>query len=637
MGRVRGLLFFLGLLLCLGNAFVPVQIKNNLSPSTTTVGPALDWGRTINPTSHVAPQSRWLGNGGVRRRASELDALHLGPAQQVFLAHQDVVLNGPMDYVLHAPEFWSAVAMLSVVGLLLAWEESLEFLEHKLPKALRSVVEKMAAEMGALGFIGLFLSLFVTHGSPLGHLIEEASEKYLGEGEMLMETFEFEHSAFFQVGIGFFVVCGVVVGAILSEIQKISEVSELVLDTDGDGEVSLEELADALDVKRVVVDADRSGCIHEWEVRDALRGTSAQSALDDLFSTQNQRLAQALVLKEVFSQRYALDDLLIESYFEQVYARNLRALVDLRPNTWLLAIPFLSLFGAVDIRHDAVSAFSPHAFEACGEFLTTPYIFAAAAAAQAATVAWGLFNFWKTSAIKAMLAPTLVRDAAAPGEPAVVLPARAEDPALLAAFDSSPGPIGPLERLLSGGGPVPRNLNEQLFGAAGGAGPDMYLASIKLQTWLAVAQVVFIAEQVLFRDASALLSGADLSGGGAPAAAVPVELAVFAGFAACSLATLALVPRTFLNYTFATSIGEMAQPWALRAAAADRQAEEGAARDPLLTDLERITAEFKGIAGAAQAATARRKEKDSQWKAVPMEGEDGCPIPATLPATEEKM
>ncbi|CAM9557605.1 unnamed protein product, partial [Heterosigma akashiwo] len=414
--------------------------------------------------------------------------------------------------------------MLSVVGLLLAWEESLEFLEHKLPKALRSVVEKMAAEMGALGFIGLFLSLFVTHGSPLGHLIEEASEKYLGEGEMLLETFEFEHSAFFQVGIGFFVVCGVVVGAILSEIQKISEVSELVLDTDGDGEVSLEELADALDVKRVVVDADGSGCFDEEEVRDALRATSAQSALDDLFSTQNERLAQALVLKEVFSQRYALDDLLIESYFEQVYARNLRTLVDLRPTSWLPAIPFLSLFGAVDIRHDAVSAFSPHAFEACGEFLTTPYIFAAATAAQVAIVAWGLFNFWKTSAIKAMFAHPPSRGPASAWEPAVVLPARAEDPALLAAFDSSPGPIAPLERLLSGGSPAPRNLNEQLFGAAGGAGPDMYLASIKLQTWCAVAQVVFIASRCSSGMRRALLSGRTCPGG--RRGRNPVELAV---------------------------------------------------------------------------------------------------------------
>lgn len=111
----------------------------------------------------------------------------------------------------------------------------------------------MLAEVGGLGFVGLFLSTVVT-GGPLGQIVGRLSEEFLGEEELLLETFEFLHTFFFEVGILFFGIAGVVVGAVLQRVQKLSEISELALDADGDGEVTLEELAEALDVESMVVD-----------------------------------------------------------------------------------------------------------------------------------------------------------------------------------------------------------------------------------------------------------------------------------------------------------------------------------------------------------------------------------------------
>ena len=72
------------------------------------------------------------------------------------------------------------------------------------------------------------------------------------------------------MGILFFLVAaGVVVGAVLREVQKLSEISELALDADGDGEVTLDELADGLDVGCMIVDLNGDGVIDEYETAEA--------------------------------------------------------------------------------------------------------------------------------------------------------------------------------------------------------------------------------------------------------------------------------------------------------------------------------------------------------------------------------
>ena len=121
--------------------------------------------------------------------------------------------------------------MTSIVALLTFWEEAIENIRHNTPKPIMPVIDSMLAEVGGLGFIGLFLSTVVT-GGPLGQVVEGISEEFLGEGELLLETFEFLHTFFFEVGILFFAIAGIVVGAVLQEVQKLQEISELTLDAD---------------------------------------------------------------------------------------------------------------------------------------------------------------------------------------------------------------------------------------------------------------------------------------------------------------------------------------------------------------------------------------------------------------------
>ncbi len=49
-----------------------------------------------------------------------------------------------------------------------------------------------------------------------------------------METFEFLHTFFFQVGISYFVVAGVVVGSVLQQVNKLEDIGKLAIDTDGE-------------------------------------------------------------------------------------------------------------------------------------------------------------------------------------------------------------------------------------------------------------------------------------------------------------------------------------------------------------------------------------------------------------------
>ena len=96
-------------------------------------------------------------------------------------------------------------------------------IRHNTPKPIMQVIDSMLAEVGGLGFIGLFLSTIVT-GGPLGQIISSLSSNYLNDDELLLETFEFLHTFFFQVGILFFAIAGIVVGAVLKDVQSLSTI-----------------------------------------------------------------------------------------------------------------------------------------------------------------------------------------------------------------------------------------------------------------------------------------------------------------------------------------------------------------------------------------------------------------------------
>ena len=239
------------------------------------------------------------------------------------------------------------------------------------------VIDSMLAEVGGLGFIGLFLSTIVT-GGPLGQIISSLSSNYLNDDELLLETFEFLHTFFFQVGILFFAIAGIVVGAVLKDVQSLSTISELALDTDGDGEVSLDELADALQVDSMIVDLDGDGIITPEELTEAIRSKSTninsfpKTFINEWNKNDIDYASENLVVRQRMMDKFQLPSTFkIEDYFAQIFGHNLEEVVELSPVTWLPLIPLIAVDNSVDLSRDVVSAASSNAFDSAGYFYAT--------------------------------------------------------------------------------------------------------------------------------------------------------------------------------------------------------------------------------------------------------------------------
>lgn len=458
--------------------------------------------------------------------------------------------------LLEFAELWSVLAMTCIVALLVAWEESVEKIIHNTPKQIKPVIDSMLAEVGGLGFIGLFLSTIVV-GGPLGSIVEQISERFLDDGELLLETFEFLHTFFFQVGILFFAISGIVVGAVLKEVSELEQISELALDADGDGEVTLDELADALNVESMIVDLDGDGVIDEYEIGEALRVVSERDGnvlVEEYSTTEAERAAECLVIRQRMLEELGLPQTFkIEEYFAEIFGEDLEEFVELSPVTWLPLIPLIAISNSVDIRNHVVSASSSNAFDSCGYFFESPLNLYSTIVLQIVGLAWALFNFWKMASIKRMLVPTLVKGSEV-GE-AILLPPRYMDDHLRDQFNSSPAWVAWIERRLTDGGDKKypsKNQHEELFGAVGSKFPEAYRDSIRFHTWLSVAQITYFTTQIVLRDASALLGG--VAGRVDNPNAVASELILWSIFTASSIFELSLAPTTFLDYCFVTSV-----------------------------------------------------------------------------------
>ena len=502
----------------------------------------------------VQPRSVSLArNPAVISQPSEFLASNRAPSHS--LEATEPLSLGFLELLPHSPICWSSAIMLSIVALLFTWEETVKSAREKLPATLMPVVDSMLAEMGGLGFIGLFLGVLVTDG-PLGALVGEISEHFLGDEEILLESFEFLHTAFFEVGVGFFLISGFTVAKVLEKINSLQDFSRAVFDTDENGNVCLEELADVLEVQTLTVDLDGNGAHMDEKVSQALRSTPRPTLYEQLFVTSKQVKAEALVVRERFLRTCGVPpDFRIETYFSRIFSHNLEEIVELSPLTWLPLIPALSLGRSVDLSRDVVSASSSNAAESIGFFLASPEFFGVSSTFAIVGLMWGCWNFWKLNAMKEMLVPVLVRDAGA-GCNASLLPPRYEDDKLMEEFNSSPSIFGWVESFFS---EPARNKQEELFGAAGAAGPELYRNSIKFHTWLVVTQIVFWGTQIVARDTYALIQGLEV---GNPELLIP-ELIVFGVYVASAIGQLAIAPQTFLNYCLVTSIEDLSQESAI--------------------------------------------------------------------------
>ncbi len=227
--------------------------------------------------------------------------------------------------------------------------------------------------------------------------------------------------------------------------------------------------------------------------------------------------------------------------------------MELSPITWLPLIPLIALENSVDLSRDVVSASSSNAFESCGYFFATPWVFYPTIFFQGLSLTWALFNFWKMTSIKKMLLPTLVTDGVN-GE-AALLPPRYTIDEIRKDFNSSPSIFAWGEQFFTGGGAKtcpPRNEHEELFGAVGAKFEGVYRDSMRFSTWLCVALIVYSTTQIVFRDMAALYLHANV---GNPDGLMP-ELIMWIIFTASAVFQLSLAPTTFLNFCFVTGVEE---------------------------------------------------------------------------------
>lgn len=419
--------------------------------------------------------------------------------------------------------------MLTIVGLLYLWEESVLTIRRTVSAPLLPVVESVLAEMGGLGFIGLFLQTSLGGANREG--LEELSVRLFGEGDILIETFEFLHTAFFQVGVGFFVAAGAMVYAGLKKLEEIEMIEELKPDEMGACTVTTDKLAAYV------------------PVTEDLTAASSVSLWDEIMMSTGERAGKSLLIRTELTERFNLPNTFrVEKYIEASFAENLLETVELSPLTWIYLIPALALANSVDLSHEVINAASPNAADSAGFFFSTPWAIWPSCFTVLLSVVWGYWNCLKITEIKYMLLPRLGRDSETGA--ATVVPPPFEVEALRQAFDSSPSWVRPIEAIWGEPATTPY---EELFGTAGAAGLELYRNSIKYQTWLTITHIVFFGSQIVSRDIDAMLTGVAV---GDPSH-LTAELVTYGSFVILSLLQLVFVaPRAFWNFCLVFSIDD---------------------------------------------------------------------------------
>lgn len=80
------------------------------------------------------------------------------PEASLLTLDSSLITSNVVYGTLHNPTTWSILAMTSIVSLLVTWENAIENIRENTPKPIVPVIDSMLAEVGGLGFVGLFLS-----------------------------------------------------------------------------------------------------------------------------------------------------------------------------------------------------------------------------------------------------------------------------------------------------------------------------------------------------------------------------------------------------------------------------------------------------------------------------------------------
>lgn len=462
------------------------------------------------------------------------DSIQQAESPEIFLHHAPSVLSAHETSALSlTPIVGSSLIMLTIVGLLYLWEQSVEYLRESVPKTLLPMVESILGEIGGLGFIGLILQSVLSNNS-IKEVLEEISIHFFGEGDIALENFEYLHSAFFQVGIGYFVAAGGMAALGIKKLE-IKEVQSLQFD---DQNAGICTASPDLVVQYI------PECVNQGQL------PGASIVRDDLRSPTVEKAARTVLMRYQVMKWFPHlpETFRVESYLQASFAYNLKKIVEVSPMTWVYLIPALAISNGIDLSHEVINAASPNAAESSGYFFSTFASIGPATFTVLVSAIWGSWNYWKLTQIKHMLLPRVGQSD--DKDMTKILPPMYESKSEREAFDSSPAWIRPIEEIWAK--PAKNNF-EELFGAAGGVSLRLYQQSIKYQTWLSITHVVFFGTQIIPRDVSALVTGAAV---GDPAH-LTAELATYSAFVALALLQLCTVStKAFWNLVLVAGAAE---------------------------------------------------------------------------------
>ena len=106
----------------------------------------------------------------------------------------------------------------------------MEEARENVPTVVEDVIDQVLQEMGSLGFIGLFLDTFVVHQPVVRDALLKISEEVLGDEELVLETFEFLHTVFFQTAILFFVGASFLIVRTIDTIKTVADLADEAID-----------------------------------------------------------------------------------------------------------------------------------------------------------------------------------------------------------------------------------------------------------------------------------------------------------------------------------------------------------------------------------------------------------------------
>ena len=131
------------------------------------------------------------------------------------------------EQVMACPVFWTTSVLFVIVGMLVAWDTLVEIARKATPPAIATVLDNILIEMGSLGFIGLILSAVLNNPvSPLQTYVTHISRQYLGDEELLLESFHFLHELFFQAAIVYFFGSAFMTQRVIDSIEYASDLAE---------------------------------------------------------------------------------------------------------------------------------------------------------------------------------------------------------------------------------------------------------------------------------------------------------------------------------------------------------------------------------------------------------------------------